>query len=229
MSKNDDARPVLTLVTPPTAETPINNPAETAPHPEQIPEILKTPETLSDPISPDNHTGAGPDQPQASCVSDAIGDRQQAPIRNIPAPMTLEEFREEPGVKDLPPSVQKLLLAAPIRPVDLLERYVELHEIGAWLARYQPFIDDRMVFAAGWLSDLFAMELALRPAQSRDELRTRIMILADSWADRPENGHYERLCETALRADIARLGLPADDPVVTHFESRMVLKKDRKA
>ncbi|WP_284178075.1 hypothetical protein [Rhabdaerophilum sp. SD176] len=126
-------------------------------------------------------------------------------------------------------TVQLLLFAAPVAPVDLIDRCVDIDDIEAWLARFDPFIDDRLVYAAGWLSDLLIMEMALRPAQSRDELRTRIMILADSRADRPENGHYDLVCETVLRADIARLGLPADDPVVTHFESRMTLKTSRKS
>jgi hypothetical protein len=142
-------------------------------------------------------------------------------------PLSPEEFHEALGVTDLPGSLRRLLYAAPVEAVDLLDRYVELFDLEDWYLKYQPFHDARLVFAKGWLADLLVMEIALRPARTRDELRSRIMMLADSRPDRPENGHYRLVCEAVLRADIARLGLPPDDPVVTHFESRMRLKQAR--
>jgi hypothetical protein len=230
MTMNDDAHPVATLIARLRAAERANHRPENTPPTPQTLEILKTPEIPSSPSHPPHDASAEPDQPQSLAVSDernAVTQASETLPRN--QPMTDQEFHQELGVRDLPVNVRKLLFAAPVEPVDWLDRYVELHDMEVWLARYDPFIDDRLVFAAGWLSDLLAIEIALRPARSRDELRTRIMILADSRADRPEHGHYDLVCETILRADIARLGLPADDPVVTHFEARMVIKKSRKS
>lgn len=230
MSKNDDTHPVATLMARLRAENPGNRTTETVPPIDQTPQTLETPETASGSSSHSHEAPAQPDQPQAMAVSqDHDGCLPESKTVRLLEPMTDQEFHEELGVKDLPIRIQRLLFAAPVEPIHLLDRYADLHDMSSWLARFDPFIDDRLVFAAGWLSDLLVMEMALRPAQSRDELRTRIMILADSRADRPENGHYDLVCETILRADIARLGLPADDAVVTHFESRMTLKKSRKS
>ena len=228
MSKNDDAHPVAALIARLRAAERAKHTPESTPPTPQTPEILKTPETPSSPSHPPHDASAEPDQPQSFAVSDerdAVTQASETLPRN--QPMTEQEFHQELGVRDLPIRIQRLLCAAPIEPIHLLDRYADLHDMSSWLARFDPFIDDRLVYAAGWLSDLLVMEMALRPAQSRDELRTRIMILADSRADRLENGHYDLVCETVLRADIARLGLPADDPVVTHFEFRMTLKKSR--
>lgn len=230
MTMNDDAHPVAALIARlRAAERAKHTPESTSPTP-QTPEIRLTLETPSISSSPSKEVSAQPEQPPSVAVSDERNAVTQA-SETFPRPQPLahDEFLQELGVGDLPVNVRKLLFAAPVEPVDWLDRYVDLHDIEVWLARYDPFVDDRLVFAAGWLSDLFAMEIALRPARSRDELRTRIMILADSRADRPEHGHYDLVCETVLRADIARLGLPADDPVVTHFEARMVIKKSRKS
>ena len=230
MSKNDDTHPVATLMARLRAENPGKRTTETVPPFDQPQETLKTPETASG-LSPTATGGpVEPDQPQAMAVSqEHDGSLPASETVRLLEPMTEQEFLQELGVKDLPIGIQRLLFAAPVEPIHLLDRYVNLHDMSSWLARFDPFIDDRLVHAAGWLSDLLVMEMALRPAQSRDELRTRIMILADSRADRPENGHYDLVCETVLRADIARLGLSADDPVVTHFESRMTLKRSRQS
>jgi hypothetical protein len=227
---NDDAHPVAALIARLRAAERAKHTPESTPPTPQTPEIRLTLETPSIPSSPPKEVSAEPEQPQSVAVSDqCTGVSQASETFPRPQPLTRDEFHQELGVRDLPIRIQRLLCAAPVEPIHLLDRYVDLHDIEVWLARFDPFIDDRLVFAAGWLSDLFIMEMALRPAQSRDELRTRIMILADSMADRPENGHYDLVCETVLRADIARLGLPADDPVVTHFESRMTLKRSRQS
>lgn len=231
MSKNDDARPVVPLITPLAAEKAARGLAENA-HPDtQRPEHRKTDETGMPATTTDGNPGELPTEGYR--IPDAGRSTAQVTTTHTSlddsTPMTREEFSAELGVVNLPETIQRLLFAAPVTPVGLLDRYVELHELETWLSGHLPFLDPRLVHAAQWLSDLLMLELAIRPPRSRTELTSRIMILADSWADRPENGHYELVCETVIRADIARLGLPPDDPVVTHFESRMTAKNKRKS
>ncbi|MCA3625908.1 MAG: hypothetical protein IOC49_01590 [Methylobacterium sp.] len=239
MTTNEDARlgatPAAPIAVAPATEAPGNSESPENDQAERAsddpPENEKTPEagtpatrlvsdvgpfgTSADPIA----MFSPPPEPVVAAAAEIPEDRR---------PLTPEEFDEALGVADLPETLQRLLYAAPFNVVDLLDRYVELFGLEDWYLKYQPFHDARLVFAKGWLADLLVMEIALRPAGSRDELRSRVMMLADSRADRVENGYFELICETVLRADIARLGLPADDPVVTHFESRMALKKARK-
>jgi hypothetical protein len=234
MSTNEDARLAATLAAPiavaPETRIPENpecdQPYEAIEHPR---ENSKTPEAgtpatrLVGDVDPsgtrvDLGETASPPPAPITALSEIPEDRR---------PLSPGEFHEALGLGELPEPLQRLLYAAPVEEVDLLDRYVELFDLEEWYLKYQPFHDARLVFAKGWLADLLVMEIALRPARTRDELRSRIMILADSRADRPENGHYKLVCEAVLRADIARLGLPPDDPVVTHFESRMRLKQAR--
>lgn len=230
MSKNDDARPVVPLVAPLAAKKAAPGLGEN---------------TSPDTLNPKSQEAEENGMPAAT----TDGDPSMLPTEgsSIPGitestarletthtslddgtPMTREELSAEFGVVNLPETIQRLLFAAPVRPVGLLDRYLDIHALDLWLSSHSPFLDQRLVHAAGWLTDLLMMELALRPAKNRAELMTRIMILADSWGTR-ENGHYELVCETVLRADIARLDLSPDDPVVTHFESRMALKNKRKS
>jgi hypothetical protein len=240
MSTNEDARLATTpaapiavariIVAPETRipENPENDQADRAsdhpPENEEPPEAGTPAKRLVSDVDPTG-TRADPDAAESPPFT-PVAPSQEAPQN--PRPLRPDEFREALGMADLPAPLQRLLYAAPVEEVDLLDRYVELFDLEEWYLKYQPFHDARLVFAKGWLADLLVMEIALRPAGSRDELRSRVMMLADSRADRVENGYFELICETVLRADIARLGLPADDPVVTHFESRMALKKARK-
>ncbi|WP_150288237.1 hypothetical protein [Rhabdaerophilum calidifontis] len=144
-------------------------------------------------------------------------------------PLEVEEVVGATDIDVLPASLQRFLAAAPGQPVALLDRYVEIFDLESWLIGALPFLDPRLVFAAQWTLDLLLIEQALKPAQSRDEFMARVMMLADSQADRPEHGHFELVCEAVLRADIGRLNLAVDDPAVTHFESRMIRKKSKES
>ncbi len=144
-------------------------------------------------------------------------------------PIEVAEVLSATDIDVLPQSLQRFLAAAPSQPVALLDRYVQIFELESWLIGALPFLEPRLVFAAQWTLDLLLIEQALKPAQSRDEFMARVMMLADSQADRPEHGYLELVCEAVLRADITRLNLAVDDPAVTHFESRMIRKKSKES
>lgn len=230
MSKNDDARPLGSPITPPAAEKAArglgeNTSPDTLNPKSQEAEENGTPATTTD-INLGTFLMEGAAIPGIAASTARMETTHTSPDDS--APMTSEECAAELGVADLPVTIQRLLFAAPVAPVELLDRYLDIHALDLWLSSHSPFLDQRLAHAAGWLTDLLMMELALRPAKSRAELTTRIMILADAWGT-PENGHFDTVCEAVLRADIARLGLPPDDPVVTHFESRMASKNKRKS
>jgi len=138
-----------------------------------------------------------------------------------PPMLSLKDIRRAPGALTLSPEIQRLLWAVPLRNRTLVDWLGDIIEHDAWRSKSGPELTPEMLERAGWVADVTRMLVALAPAKDRIDLMTKSMLLLQTEPAFPKHGHLRAMVEFALRLDLARLKLPADDLFATNLAATL--------
>jgi len=158
------------------------------------------------------------DPPDAKSGRTKMAGRAEA---GSPPMLNLKDIRRAPGALTLSPEIQRLLWAVPLRNKTLVDWLGDIIEHDAWRSKSAHELTPEMLERAGWVADVTRMLVALAPAKDRIDLMTKSMLLLQTEPAFPKHGHLRAMVEFALRLDLARLKLPADDLFATNLAATL--------